>query len=464
MAVAVVQTKVQAISSLTNSHQVQFPANVTVGNWVVIIWRQGTANRTPGIPSPAAGTWSGSQDFLTGPGGTTGRIYCWSAQQTGSATDTYTITISGGLTSVGGIVAFELSGVDTGGAPRGGNGTQTLSSTNSWNLIASPGVNLSSGDFIIAAAGTDATSWGTLTPPSGFDTEQSSNISPWQSTWVGDRATAGTGITGAASNTINRAIYTGYQIYKQASSGTSISVSDTSSGSDANPAISCSLSASDASSATDNLTDVSCSLSQADSGAGLDSAPSCSVSLSLLESSQGADALGAVDVLLAAITDSGSGSDVIAQIQQGILIAIAEAGLGTDAISNLACALSTADACTGADAAAVSVQLQQILDACVGSDTVECAASLSVIDTGAGTEAVACTVQLSLSDSATGLDLLTGLAAVIAIADQCGGLDTINVQTGAGSSGRVATISFTARSKSAAFSPAAKSTTFTPNL
>jgi hypothetical protein len=458
----IVQTKVQAITSSSNSHQVQFAAPVTLGNWVVIIWRQFTTGRTPGVPSPAAGTWSGVQDFLATPGGTSGRIYCWSAQQTGAATDTYTITISGGLTGLGGIVAYELSGVDVTGTPRGASGTQTLSSTTSWKLIASPGISLTSGDVIIGAAGVDAASWGTLTAPSGFDTEHSSTVSPWTSTWVGDRTTAGSGITGAASNTTSRVIYTGYQVYLQASSGTSISVSDSGSGSDAAPSISCSLSQEETSSGTDGSPSISCSLSQADSGAGLDSAPSCSVSLSLLESSQASDFLGTLDVLLAAITDSGSGSDFVAQIQQGILIAIAEAGLGTDAITNLACSLSTADDCTGADEAAVSVQLQQILDACVGSDTVECAASLSLIETAAGVEAVACSVQLSLSDSATGLDLLTSLAAVIAIAEQCNGIDTINVQTGSASSGRVATISFTAQAKSAAFAPAAKSATFTP--
>ena len=220
----VVQTKVQAITSSSNSHQVQFPTPVTLGNWVVIIWRQFTSGRTPGVPSPAAGTWSGVQDFLATPGGTSGRIYCWSAQQTGAATDTYTITISGGLTSLGGIVAYELSGVDVGGTPRGGSGTQILSSTNSWNLIASPGISLSSGDIIIGAAGVDAASWGTLTAPSGFDTEHSSTVSPWSSTWVGDRTTAGSGITGAASNTTPRVIYTGYQVYKQAPSGGAYSI------------------------------------------------------------------------------------------------------------------------------------------------------------------------------------------------------------------------------------------------
>lgn len=215
MAIAVVQTKTQAISSLSSSHQIQFPANVTVGNWVVIVWRQGTDNRTPGVPAPSAGTWSGVQDFLASTGGTTSRVYCWSAQQTGAATDTYTITISGG-TSLAGIVAYELSGVDTGGTPRGGSGTQNLGSVTSWNLIASPGVDLTSGDIIIGAAGTTINaSWGTLTAPSAFTTVISNNTSPWQSTWCGYDLTAATGITGAASNTSLRGIVTGYQVYKQ---------------------------------------------------------------------------------------------------------------------------------------------------------------------------------------------------------------------------------------------------------
>ena len=215
MPIAIVQTKVQTTTTAATTNVVQFAANVSVGNWVVIVWRQGTSNRAPGIPSPSAGTWSGVQDFLASTGGTTGRIYCWSAQHTGAATDTYTITISGGLTSTGGIVAYELSGVDVGGSPRGGSATQNLATTTSWNLIASPGVDLTSGDIIIGAAGADAVSWGTLTTPSGFDTDQSSTTAPWTSTWIGDRTASGTGITGAASNTTSRPIYTGYQIYKQ---------------------------------------------------------------------------------------------------------------------------------------------------------------------------------------------------------------------------------------------------------
>lgn len=216
MAIAIVQTKVQATGTAASTNVVQFAANVTVGNWVVILWRQGTNSRAPGVPVPSAGTWSGVQDFLSSTGGTTGRIYCWSAQQTGSATDTYTITIASSLTSTGGIVAYELSGVDTGGTPRGGSGTQSLATTTSWNLIASPGITLDSGDIIIGAAGADTVSWGTLTSPSGFTTDQSSVTAPWTSTWIGDSLTAGSGITGAASNTTSRPIYTGYQVYKTA--------------------------------------------------------------------------------------------------------------------------------------------------------------------------------------------------------------------------------------------------------
>ncbi len=214
MAVAIVQSKAQSTGTAATTNQLQFDSNVTVGNWVVIIWRQGTDNRAPGIPAPGAGTWSGVQDFLATPGGTVSRIYCWSAQQTGSATNTYTTTIAGGLSSTGVMVGYELSGVDTGGTPRGGSGTQSLASTTSWNLIASPGVTLPSGGIIIGAAGTAINaSWGTLTTPSGFATVQNSNTAPGNSVWVGDNLTAGSGITGAASNTTSRAIVTGYQIY-----------------------------------------------------------------------------------------------------------------------------------------------------------------------------------------------------------------------------------------------------------
>ena len=221
MAVAIVQSKAQSTGTAATTNQLQFDSNVTVGNWVVIIWRQGTDNRAPGIPAPGAGTWSGVQDFLATPGGTVSRIYCWSAQQTGSATNTYTTTIAGGLSSTGVMVGYELSGVDTGGTPRGGSGTQSLASTTSWNLIASPGVTLPSGGIIIGAAGTAINaSWGTLTTPSGFATVQNSNTAPGNSVWVGDNLTAGSGITGAASNTTNRAIITGYQIYlEQAAAG-----------------------------------------------------------------------------------------------------------------------------------------------------------------------------------------------------------------------------------------------------
>lgn len=218
MAVAIVQTKVQTTSTAATTNQLQFDSNVTVGNWVVIIWRQATSNRTPGIPVPSAGTWSGVQDFLTTNAATESRIYCWSAEQTGSATNTYTTTIASSLTSAGVMIGYELSGVDTGGTPRGSGGTQNLTTTTSWNLIASPGVTLPSGGILIGAAGTTSliASWGTLTSPSGFTTRQNVNSGTGVSHWVGDNLTAGSDITGAASNTTSRAIVTGHQIYLEA--------------------------------------------------------------------------------------------------------------------------------------------------------------------------------------------------------------------------------------------------------
>ena len=523
MPVAVVQTKTATISTSNATHPVTFNANVTPGSWVVIFWRQGTANRTPGIPVPSAGTWSGVQDFLASNGTTSGRVYCWSAQHTGTATDTYTITLAGSNAGTGVIQAFELSGVDATGTPRGAGGTQfTGTSGTSWNVVPSPGVTLTSGDIILGAAAENLSGWGTLTAPSGFTTAFSANTGPATSAWIGHNLTTGT-ITGPFTISTSRAVYTGYQIYLQSGGGgTSISVSDSGSGADGTPVVACSLTATESGAGTDATPAISCSLmqseagagedgtpaiacsasqtetsvgtdgtpgitcstaqsetgtgtdatpgiacglSQTDTGAGTDGAPACAVSLSMLESSQASDFLGTLNVLLAAITDSAAGTDVIVQIQQGILIALGDSGLGSDALTSLACSLATADASSGTDAISCSVLLQQMLDACTGADVVASSVLISVPDSGAGSDSPVCTVQLSLSDTASGMDLLTALAVVLGVADQAGGSDTISINTGGGgSSGRVATITFTARGKSAAFSPDSKSTTFTPNL
>jgi len=505
MPITVVQSKVALITSASNTHQLKFDANVTPGNWIVFVWRRGTSSRTPGVPAPSAGTWSGSQDYLAWNGSTAsvGDVYQWSGQHTGTATDTYTITIASSQTSIGAIVGYELSGVDVSGTPRGGSGTQVLSSSASFNLIASPGITLNSGDIIIGAA-TAISSWSTLTAPSGFSTELlNMSTGGITSTCIGSRTTSGTGITGGATSGIARANLTGYMVYLQdpGSGPTTISVSDTGAGNDATPVVACALIATDSGSSSDapsiscslvsaetssgsdatpsigcaasqsesgsaaDSANISCSLAQADGGAGADTLAGCAVSLSLLESSQASDFLGALNVLLAAITDSAAGTDVIVQIQQGILIALADSGLGSDAITSLACSLTTTDSVAGTDAVSCSVLLQQILDACVGADLVASSVLISVPDSGAGSDAPVCTVQLSLSDTASGLDLLTALAVVLGVADQAGGSDAISINTGGGgSSGRVATVTFTARGKSAAFSPDSKSTTFTPNL
>jgi hypothetical protein len=218
MPVAVVQTKTATISTSTATHPVTFNASVSVGNWVVIIWRQGTANRSPGTPVPSAGTWSGVQDFLASNGTNAGRIYCFSAQQTGSGTDTYTITLTGSNAGTGVIQAYELSGVDA-TTPRGSSGTQTPASSTSWKVIATPGITLTDGDLIIGAGGENNANWGTLTTPSGFTTRLNTNTSPATSTWVGENATAGSGIEGSATITNSRVVYSGYQVFLQSGGG-----------------------------------------------------------------------------------------------------------------------------------------------------------------------------------------------------------------------------------------------------
>ena len=202
MPISLTQSKTAAITTLTSTHTLTFDTSVTVGSWVVIVWRAGTANRTPSVPSPGAGTWSGIQDFAAGAANSLGRVFCWSAQHTVSGTQTFTITLTGG-TGVGTLAGYELSGVDVSGTPRGGSATQSLASSTSWNLIASPGITVNSGEFVVGGASEANNGWGTLTPPSGFSTSISSSSGTGQtSVWLGYRSTAGTNVTGAASTTV----------------------------------------------------------------------------------------------------------------------------------------------------------------------------------------------------------------------------------------------------------------------
>lgn len=220
MGIAVVQQKSQLITSATATHTVTFASNVTPGNWIVIVWRQGTDNRTPGTPTAGAGSFSPTLDFTTNSGNTVNRVYCWSGQHTGTATDTFQIAISGGSTSIGGFQIYELSGVDVSGTPRGGSATQSLSAGTSGNLIASPGIDLTADDFVVGVLAESKAGWGTLTAPAGFTTRLNNNSSGAViSTWVGDRTTSGTGITGAWTITSSRAVFTGYQVYLQAPGG-----------------------------------------------------------------------------------------------------------------------------------------------------------------------------------------------------------------------------------------------------
>jgi hypothetical protein len=214
--ITITQSKTAFITSASTSHPVTFDSPTTVGSWVVIVWRQGTDNRTPSVPVPSAGTWSGQQDWLATTGSNiAGRLFCWSAQQTGSGTATYTITVSA-ATATGSISAYELAGVDVSGTPRGGSGTQSLTTATSHNVIASPGIDLSSGNIVVAGAATNSTSWGTLTAPSNFSSDIATNTTTGSiSTWIGQRTASGTGITAQLSITTTRPVVTGYQVYLQ---------------------------------------------------------------------------------------------------------------------------------------------------------------------------------------------------------------------------------------------------------
>lgn len=277
--------------------------------------------------------------------------------------------------------------------------------TTSHTMANASGFSPAANSVEVGCGGWNGSALGACTPGAGY-TELADNGSSFFAQYR-INSTAQTDATAPWTSTSSRLAKNAIVSVKATSSGgTSINVTDTGAGSDATPSIGCSFTATDTGSASDS-TSCSASVPVADSGSGSDSL-TCAVDVTVTDSGSGVESID-IAVLVGLIEDSGAGSDVIAQITQGIFVALTDSGTAVDSVS-------------------------------------------------------AVEVVLSIPDTSAGVDSLAAMnAAVGAIADSCSGVDSVSVSTSGGGT-RVATITFSARAKSAAFSPVAKSTGFAPNL
>lgn len=271
-------------------------------------------------------------------------------------------------------------------------------------------------------------------------------------------------------------------VLRQASGGsTSITVTDTASGSDAVPSVAVALTLAESGHGSDSLPGTTASLPLADSGAGTDALSQLTAGLALSDSGSGVDGLaqllagllmsdslagsetigimagmllddtgsGAETADIAAslvVSDSGSGSDAISLLQE-LLKSIIDSGSGSDAIGGIQVSLSLSDNGAGAEAMTISAQiavadqgaaddlvnlltstLAQIFDSGSGSDSVSVSVDvISLADAGAGSDDLAAAVNLVITDTSTGLELINILqTTLILVSDLGAGEDAID--------------------------------------
>jgi hypothetical protein len=185
----------------------EIPVNsVAAGNLIVIIARMGTSNRTPGVPvSDGSATFAQLQTI----GGTAvGSMYLWAGVENTAGNRTYTITIAGGLTALGALQAWEISGADD-AAPTSGTSTQSTATTAPRCLTT--GITIPAGGIFVGGISTQGNvsvgTWGGITTPTGFTTVFSSTSAPTASVFFADSTTAATAVQGIASTTTARTFW-----------------------------------------------------------------------------------------------------------------------------------------------------------------------------------------------------------------------------------------------------------------
>lgn len=204
MPAAVVQETEANFTTATGTWTLNFATAVTSGNVVVLIGTTKTGNRTMNTP-----TSSGSATFtsVTSVGGTAiGAIGMWSAQENGSGNTQYQLSIATSLTALGTLQAYEISGAD-GAAATSSDVNSAQASSTSPRMTSATGLTIPSGGIVLGAISTTIlASWGTLTDPLNFTRNFATNSAANGSSLFASSTTAGSGVTGTATITTNRAV------------------------------------------------------------------------------------------------------------------------------------------------------------------------------------------------------------------------------------------------------------------
>ncbi len=181
------------------------------------------------------------------------------------------------------------------------------------------------------------------------------------------------------------------------------------------------ISVSDSGAGSDALANLLAGLGISDAGSGNDALPNLLAGLGISDAGSGNDAL---PNLLAGlgISDAGSGTDTPTIAVQ---LTVIDTGSGLDEIALLQAILKTVtDAVSGIDAVGAITATMTLVDTGDGVETPTIAVQLGVADTSAATDLVQALAQISLTESGVGGDLLSGIEAQVSIVENGSGVDT----------------------------------------
>jgi len=230
--------------------------------------------------------------------------------------------------------------------------------------------------------------------------------------------------------------------YSAGSGDQSITVTDTSSGSDAISSLSVSLALTDTGagaesfggpsasvpvgetgSSIDALSRLIASLLVGESGASTDLLSSLTAALLLGDSGTSVDAISSIVVALA-LSDTAAATDLLSVL---ILKAIADTASGTDLISSITTSLAIADAATAVDLL-FAVLYQTVTETGSGTDIVaSIASSLAVVDSGAATDLISILISKLIAESANGSDLVASIVSALVVTDSGLGLEAASI-------------------------------------
>jgi len=161
-----------------------------------------------------------------------------------------------------------------------------------------------------------------------------------------------------------------------------------------------------------------------DTGSGSDSIAQIAVSLALTDTGHGADGFGGGVAAAVPLSEVGHGTDIVAKILASL--ALSDSGHGTDTLAQLLASMTVSDTGHGTDAPGNIAASIPVSESGIGTDAIaQILASLSIADAGQGTDAALAMILVAIPDSGSGADTVYQISVSAPVQDAGQGVDQV---------------------------------------